>query len=100
MSTKGTFRSAAVCLPALTESTVSWLPQATSAGTFTLSNVEAETPWMPCPSIDANAAAVPLTRNGRSHCSMKARLKGGGPDPQALATFERGHLHAAPAAVA
>ena len=50
----------------------------------TLSSVEPETPWIPCPSIDVNAAAVPLTRNGRSHSSTKAPLKCGAPVPQAL----------------
>jgi hypothetical protein len=39
---------------------------------------------MPWPSIDANAAAVPLTRNGRSQCSMNAGVKCGEPAPQAL----------------
>jgi hypothetical protein len=39
---------------------------------------------MPWPSIDAYAAAVPLTRNGRSQCSMKAGVNGGEPGPQAL----------------
>ena len=39
---------------------------------------------MPWPSIDANARAVPLMRNGRSQCSMKAGVNGGEPVPQAL----------------
>ena len=44
---------------------------------------------MPCPSRDAYAAAVPLTRKGRSQCSMKAGVNGGDPLPHALRSARR-----------
>ena len=76
--------SAAVRRPAATESTVSWLPHATSAGIVTLAIVAVETPWMPWPSSATNADAVPATRNGRCHASMNASVNGGDSSPQAL----------------
>jgi hypothetical protein len=44
---------------------------------------------MPYLAIDANAEAVPLTRNGRSHCSTNAGVNDGLSGPQAVASPRR-----------